>query len=144
MGTAAKRTAARSNTTKKAKAAEPLKEVNLLDALPTPEAVEKQAKSPYPEGVQYFSYQPKDGSAPILLAINGFDPPDKVWHFDIAQLPVLTQTWKWMDKAKVPKHIQRQAQMLPDAEYFKMFDEWFEVMKALRGGGPKGAVTAGK
>jgi hypothetical protein len=127
------------------------KEVNLLAAptehvvLPKPEEAEAQAKSPYPEGVQYFSYQPKDGGEPILLAVNGFENPTKVWLFDIAQMPWLSQTWAWMRKANIPKAIQRQAQLLPDDEYFDMFDEWFDVMKKMRGiAGPKGAVTAGK
>lgn len=77
-----------------------------------------------------FSYKPKDGSEPILLAMNGFDAPNKVWLFDLAQQPVLSQTWAWMRKANIPKDIQRQAQMLPDDEYFKMFDAWFDAMKA--------------
>lgn len=141
MGAAAKKIA----TQKKSpvKDAEP-KEVNLLKALPTPEAAAAELKSPYPDGVQFFPYQPKDGGAPILLAVNGFDLPDKLWFFDVSQLPRLAQTWKWMDRAKVPKGIQRRAQMLSDAEYFEMFDQWFETMKTLQGGGPKGAVTAGK
>jgi len=124
----------------------PLKEVNVLNPpeefieLPKPE----QVKSPYPVGVQFFSYQPKDGSDPILLAINGFDNPDKLWFFDLAQLPKLSQTWRWMDKAGVPKAIQRRAQSLPDEEYFGMLDEWFETMTKYRQAGPKGAVTVGK
>lgn len=145
MATAAKKVGARANSAKKRppEKFEP-KEVNLLEGLPTPKEAEAQAKSPYPKGVQYYSYQPKQGGKPILLALDGFDPPDKLWFFDLAQLPKLSQTWLWMDRAKVPKDIQRQAQMLPDGEYFAMFDEWFEVMKLMRGGGPKGAVTAGK
>jgi hypothetical protein len=145
MPAAAKKAGTRANSTKKRppEQFEP-KEVDLLAGLPTPEQAEKQAKSPYPTNVQVYAYQPKDGSEPILLALNGFTPPDKLWHFDVAQLPPLSQTWKWMERANIPKDIQRRAQTLPDAEYFAMFDEWFGVMKALRGGGPKGAVTAGK
>lgn len=142
MATAAAKTrATRANTTKKRppEKFEP-PEINLLEELPTP----TQAKSPYPNSVQAYAYQPKDGSEPILLPLNGFTPPDKLWHFDIAQLPPLAQTWKWMDRANVPKDIQRQAQMLPDAEYFEMFDEWFSVMQKFRAVGPKGAVTVGK
>lgn len=112
--------------------------------LPKPDDVVAQANSPYPPTVQTYAYQPKDGGEPILLALDGFDPPDKLWHFDVAQLPVLSQTWKWMERARVPKSVQRQAQMLPDVEYFHMFDEWFDVMRKLRGAGPKGAVSAGK
>lgn len=133
---AAKKAVAQANSQKK-------RPPELHVELPKPEELE-QKKSPYPEGVQYFSYQPKGGGEPILLALNGFTPPDKVWHFDVAQLPPLTQTWKWMDRANVPKAIQRQAQMLPDSEYFDMFDEWFDVMRKLRGAGPKGAVTSAK
>lgn len=123
------------------------KVVNLLSGvLPTPEAAaEKVAEaqkvpSPYPDGVGTWTYQPKDEkSAPIILPTTHFQPSDKLWHFDLAQLPMLAQTWKWMDRANVPKRIQRQAQLLPDAEYFAMFTEWFNVMIA-----PKDAVTAGK
>jgi hypothetical protein len=138
MATAAvKKVGARANSPKQRPAA---KEVNVFEALPKPDDL---AKGPYPKGVRVFSYQPKDGSEPILLAMNGYEQPDKVWHFDVAQLPILSQTWKWMDRANIPKDIQRQAQSLPDAEYFEMFNKWFEAMKVLHGG-PKGAVTAGK
>lgn len=142
-GSAAKKTGARANSPKQRPKA--VKEVNLLESLPKPKDVEAQAKSPYPEGVNFFSYQPKAGGDPILLAINGFESPDKLWHFDVAQLPILSQTWKWMERANIPKAIQRQAQALPDGEYFKMFDEWFEIMRVARGiAAPKGAVTSGK
>lgn len=106
--------------------------------LPKPDEL---VKSPYPETVRVYAYQPKDGGEPILLAMNGFEVPDKVWHFDTAQLPILSQTWKWMDRANIPKDIQRRAQMLPDTEYFAMFDEWFAAMKIQSAAG---AVTAGK
>lgn len=119
-------------------------EVNLLENLPTPAKAEAEFKSPYPEGVQYYQYDPRDGSAPIYLALSGFDRPDKVWFFDLAQLPRLAQTWAWMNHAKVPKAIQRQACSLPDAEYFAMFDEWFDVQRKLNNAGPAGAVTSGK
>jgi hypothetical protein len=146
MAATAKKAGTRANSQKKRPPElfeEKPKEVNLLEGLPTPEDVQAK-QSPYPEGVHVFSYQPKDGSEPILLALDGFEVPDKLWHFDMAQLPILSQTWAWMRKANIPKEIQRRAQMLPDPEYFDMFDEWFEVMKQMRGGGPKGAVTAGK
>jgi hypothetical protein len=133
MVTAAKKTGAKQKPATAAK----------LDALPTPDEAEKQAKSPYPDTVRVYAYQPKGGGEPILLALNGFEVPDKLWHFDVAQLPLLSQTWKWMDRANIPKAIQRQALSLPDKEYFEMFDEWFSVMTKLRGAA-KGAVTAGK
>lgn len=149
-GSAAKKTGARANSTKQrpkgstVERMQAAQEINLLDTLPTPDAVAAQAKSPYPEGVKFFSYTPKGGGDPILLAINGFEPPTKVWLFDLSQQPILSQTWAWMRKANVPKDIQRQCQLLPDVEYFEMFDQWFDAMKAARGGGPKGAVTSGK
>lgn len=137
MPTPAKRVGTRANTSKKRPA-------EVVD-LPKPDDLEQQAKSPYPKGVQIFSYQPEDGSSPIPLPVNGFEQPNKLWHFDVAQLPRLAQTWKWMDHANIPKHIQRQTQMLPDLEYFKMFDAWFEACRAAnQAGGPKGAVTSGK
>lgn len=114
----------------------------VVDGLPLPDDLAESVKSPYPKGIRYFSYQPKAGGDPILLAITGFDPPSKTWHFDVAQLPVLSQTWKWMSHANIPKDIQRQAQSLPDPEYFAMFDEWFAVMKAMHA--PRGAISSGK
>lgn len=171
-GSAAKKTGARANSPKK----RATKEVNLLDAvsiaaaqqgddantlnapeefvprekLPTPEELEAKANEPkplYPEGVATFAYQPEAGGKPILLAINGFESPSKLWLFDIAQLPILSQTWAWLDKANVPREIQRRAMELPDDEYFRMYDQWFEAMRLARQAepsGPKGAVTAGK
>ena len=133
---AAKTRATRANTAKQ----KPVEHV----VLPKPDDVEQESKSPYPKGVRVYAYQPKDGSDPILLAMNGFDLPDKVWHFDLAQLPILSQTWQWMERAKIPKDIQRRACALPDSEYFGMFDEWFDAMKVLQGGAPRGAVTSGK
>lgn len=111
-----------------------------LPELPKPDEV----ASPYPATVRVYAYKPKGGGPPILLAMDGFEVPDKLWHFDIAQLPVLSQTWKWMERANIPKDIQRQAQMLPDSEYFGMFDEWFAAMRIANSAGPKGAVTVGK
>lgn len=147
MTAATKKAGTRANSAKKRPPevhVEKPKEVNLLEGLPTPDEVEKQAKTPYPATVRVYAYQPKDGSEPILLPLNGFEQPDKVWHFDTAQLPVLAQTWAWMRRANVPKPIQRQACSLPDDEYFGMFDEWFDVMKKFRDAGPRGAVTSGK
>lgn len=143
MTAAAKRVGTRANSPKKRPAVRAVKSSPTEHVeLPTPDDAERQAKSPYPKGVRVFSYQPKDGSEPILLAMNGFETPDKLWHFDVAQLPILSQTWKWMERAKIPKAIQRQAQMLPDPEYFKMFDQWFNAMKAQNA--PKGAISVGK
>lgn len=118
--------------------------VNLFEGLPTPKEAAAQAfPSPYPKGVKVWTYQPEDKTAaPILLPLTGFAQGDKLWHFDLAQLPILAQTWRWMDRAKVPKDVQRQAQMLSDTEYFAMFNAWFDAMKAEQA--PKGAVSAGK
>jgi hypothetical protein len=120
--------------------------VNVFEGLPTPKEAEAEAKaipSPYPEGVSVWVYQPKDEKlAPIVLPTSGFQPTNKLWHFDLAQLPILAQTWKWMDRANVPKAIQRQTQLLDDGEYFAMFNEWLAIVMSDRA--PKGAVTAGK
>jgi hypothetical protein len=141
---AAKKAGAQGNAVKKRPPTRhvELPKVDLLqDAeLPNPDSVEEQAKSPYPPGVLVFEYQPNDGSDPIPLAMNGFKTPDKVWHFDVAQMPILSQTWEWMKRANIPKDIQRRAQMLPDAEYFGMFDKWFDAMKVAQ----KGALSSGK
>lgn len=111
--------------------------------LPKPEDVAAEANSPYPKGVNVWAYQPEDEKAsPILLPLNGFQSGDKLWFFDLAQLPILNQTWRWMDRANVPKPIQRQAQVLSDKEYFAMFNKWFDLMKAAQA--PKGSLTAGK
>lgn len=135
--TAAKRVG---TTTRKRKPPASVVDRMVAAGLPAPEQVEP--KGPYPKNVRVFAYQPKDGSEPILLALNGFEKPTKVWLFDLSQQPVLSQTWAWMRKANVPKDIQRRANLLEDAEYFDMFDQWFAAMTANNA--PKGAVTAGK
>jgi hypothetical protein len=152
MAAAPKKAGARKVTTKRA----PVKRTESDDseggiaaavaaakALPTPEQAAAQVNSPYPKGVVTWTYQPKDEkSALIVLPVTGIRPGDKLWHFDLAQLPILAQTWKWMDRANVPKQIQRQCQLLADDEYFEMFNAWFDAMKAAVA--PKGSLTAGK
>lgn len=116
---------------------------SVVDVLPTPKDAEAELLSPYPKDVKVWTYQPEDeGSAPIPLPLTGFAPGDKLWHFDLAQLPILAQTWKWMERANVPKDIQRQAQILDDREYFGMFNKWFDAMKSEQA--PKGSLTSGK
>lgn len=133
----------KSRTPRSAQSEDEGKSVNVLEALP-PKVAVPQKRSPYPDHVQTFAYQPEAGGEPILLPLNGFEQPDKVWHFDVAQMPPLAQTWAWMRKVGVPKDIQRRACALPDPEYFAMFDKWFEVMRAFLKVGPAGAVTSGK
>lgn len=146
---AAKKTGTRANSAKKRPVGSTVDRMKAVQdsppELPKPDDVAAQAKKPpYPETVTVYAYKPKGGGPPILLAMDGFEVPDKLWHFDNSQFPILTQTWNWMRRANIPKDIQRQTQLLPDSEYFDMFDEWFEAMRILRGGAPKGAVTAGK
>lgn len=140
MAAAAKKVAAVRKSKTESPDSDDLKVVNVL---PTPKDAAAELKSPYPKGVDYWTYQPEDEKLePIMLPLNGFTPGDKLWHFDLAQLPILTQTWRWMDKVGVPKHVQRQTQILDDTEYFAMFGKWFDAMKA--GQAPKGSVTPGK
>lgn len=147
MSAPAKKPAARRNSgaRKQRPAAVKVNPPEEFTGLPKPEEVAAQGPpSMYPKGTELFTYKPKDGGKAILLPLNGFERPDKLWHFDVAQLPILNQTWAWMDRAGVPKIIQRQTQMLPDAEYFEMYNAWFDAMVKFNQSAPKGALTAEK
>jgi hypothetical protein len=87
-----------------------------------------QRKSAYPEGTQLFSYTPKDPTSEIIELPLEFEKPDKVWLWEQNQQPYLSQTWNWLDRANVPKEVQRQCVSLPDEEYMEMFKVWFQAM----------------
>lgn len=91
-------------------------------------------KPDYPEGTKLFSYTPKGGGKPIQFPTE-FEKPDKLWLWELTQLPFLSQTFAWMDRAGVPKEIQRVAVSLPDDEYPELFTSWF---KAMGGGATPG------
>ena len=94
----------------------------------------ESARSLYPKGTELFSWNPKGGGETLLLPME-FEKPDKVWLWDQAKLPFLSQTFRWMEKANVPNDIQRKVCALPDDEYMEMFGEWF---KAMGGGATPG------
>jgi len=108
----------------------PVEDVEDVEA----EAPVEDKKSPYPEGTELFSWTPKSGDEILEFPMH-FDKPDKVWLWDQGQLPFLSQTFRWMERAKVPKEIQRRACALPDDEYMDMFTAWF---KAMGGGATPG------
>lgn len=105
-------------------------EPELIETVEPVEAVELS----YPEGTQLFSWEPKGGGEKLYLP-KDFERPDKVWLWDQAQLPFLSQTFRWMERANVPKDIQRKVCSLPDDEYLELFTAWF---KAMGGGATPG------
>jgi hypothetical protein len=88
---------------------------------PLPEKVSR-----YPEGVKLWTYKSKRGEI-IELPLE-FNKPDKLWLWELKDQPFLTQTWAWLERAGVPKDIQRQCVSLPDDEYMDMFSDWFSAM----------------
>lgn len=89
--------------------------------------------SRYPEGTELFKYKSKGGEI-IELPLE-FVKPDKLWLWELKDQPFLSQTWAWLDRAGVPKDVQRQCVSLPDDEYMDMFTDWF---KAMGGGATPG------
>ena len=99
------------------------------------EPPKKFKKSPYPEGTQLFTYQPKNEKAENIQLPMEFDRPNKLWLWEQSKTPYLSQTWAWLNRAGVPDSVQRQCVSLPDDEYFEMFTQWF---KAMGGGATPG------
>jgi hypothetical protein len=87
----------------------------------------------YPDGMKLWTYKSKGGEI-IELPLE-FIKPDKLWLWELKDLPFLSQTWAWLDRANVPKPVQRLCVSLPDDEYMDMFTEWF---KAMGGGATPG------
>jgi hypothetical protein len=87
----------------------------------------------YPEGTELFSYTPTNGET-IWFPLNGFQMPGAVWLWEQYEKPFHAQSWEWMNRAKIPRWMQRKAVELEEnnlSEYMDMFEQWF---KALSGG----------
>lgn len=82
--------------------------------------------SRYPEGTKLWTYKSKAGET-IELPLE-FDKPDKLWLWELKDQPFLSQTWAWLERAGVPRDVQRQCVSLPDDEYMDMFSDWFSAM----------------
>lgn len=126
-------TAQTMNSVQRMQAAQRGPEIHVVNGDAKPEDKPKELPD-YPEGTKLFSYTPKSGGKPIQMPME-FDRPNKVWLWELSQQPFLVQTWQWMDRANVPKQVQRRAVELPDDEYTDMFNEWF---KAMGGGATPG------
>jgi len=91
---------------------------------------EDQTESPYGDQPT-FSYQPADGSEPIVFPksaalweeVDGKKALEFLW--EVRKLNEAYQSFEFMDRAKVPDDIQRRVIRLPDDERRKFFDSWF-------------------
>lgn len=87
---------------------------------------------PLYDGVETFSFNPADGSGPIVFPkssvlweeVDGKRALEFLW--EIRRLNEAYQSFEFMDRAKVPAEIQRRVVRLPDDERRKFFDEWFD------------------
>jgi hypothetical protein len=105
--------------------------------------VETPVELPY-DGQPTFSYQPKDGSEPIVFPkssvlweeSDGVTPFKFLWK--IRKMNQWYQSYEFMDRAKVPDEIQERVVDLSDAERRQFFDAWFSDLNE-----PPDDTTAG-
>lgn len=92
---------------------------------------ERVTESPYGDRPT-FTYRPEDGSEPIIFPkssvlweeVDGVKPIKFLWK--VRKLSEVYQTFEFMDRAKVPDHIQERVLDLPDDERGTFFDHWFK------------------
>jgi hypothetical protein len=108
-------------------------ETETVDApnVAAPEAAPPVTKAPptHPYGdVEVFVYQPKDGSAPIVMpAINTVRPTQK-FFWTIYRLNEMFQSFEWLNLAKVPRSVQERIMDLGEKDVYEqadLFRQWF-------------------
>lgn len=80
---------------------------------------------------QEFSYQPEDGSDPIVFPkasvlwgeVGGVKALKFLWK--VRKLNEAYQSFEFMDRAQVPDDMQERVVDLPDEERRKFFNKWF-------------------
>lgn len=99
-----------------------------------------EAESLY-DGQPTFTYQPEDGSEPIVFpksAVLWEEVDDKKaleFLWEIRKLNEAYQSFEFMDRAKVPNDVQRRVVRLPDDERRKFFEQWFSDLTDPPAGG---------
>lgn len=95
--------------------------------LPADETAQQDAKDESEPPATGFVWTPKSGGKPIVLPTE-FPSPDKLWLWERYNENFTTQSFAWLEWAKVPKAVQRRCVSLPDDEYFEMLTAWFKHM----------------
>jgi hypothetical protein len=110
---------------------------------PTPEAAEPEVHNPYGEkAIFVFKPQsvkhPDDSTAPIVLPHISTLDADVEFFWELDQLDPMHQAFRYMQKAGVPRDIQRRVVRLPDDEMGRCLRNWFMGIVTPQGVGPPG------
>lgn len=110
------------------------------DSSPAVPAEPKVPDHPY-GSTKVFSYDPKDGSPPIVLPHISTCIPDALFLYDNRNKDELRQCFAWMDRAGVPDEIGRRVWMLPPGEQAAIVSGWFSGLVV---NGPQGVAPPGE
>ncbi|AMQ66957.1 tail assembly chaperone [Mycobacterium phage Bipper] len=135
-----KRTAA----AKSKAAAQPAAVESTAAADPTPDAdpasgVLAALSRLYPKGSALFVFTATDGTKIPFPKFSTVPQPPRSFFWQLYQLEPLFQGFEWMKRAGVPMEIQAIAVEFPEADYDRLFDEWFADSQLTAGG--IGALT---
>lgn len=87
--------------------------------------VEEKKTHPIYGDKPLYTYQPLDGSEPIVFPHISTCRPTPVFFYDNRNKSEMHQAFAWMDLAGVPDHIGRRLFVLPDHEQATLLREWF-------------------
>jgi hypothetical protein len=82
--------------------------------------------------------KPGDSMAPIVLPHISTIDADVEFFWEIDELDPMHQSFRYMNRALVPKDIQRRVVRLPDDEMGRLFRAWFMGILTPQGVGPPG------
>ena len=76
-----------------------------------------------------YSYQPKDGSEPIVFPHISTCSPTALFFYENRNMDEMHQAFAWMDLCSIPTAIGRRLFLLPDEEQGVLLREWFGGLK---------------
>jgi hypothetical protein len=96
---------------------------------------------PEPEKEKVFTFVAKEGDdrEPIELPLE-FDRPDfsdaddRVWLFDLREMPFHEQLWTWIRRAKLPRAVAHRIVRLPFGEQVKCVEGWLKAAQGVGAG----------
>ena len=111
----------------------------LFESAPQEAVKDEAPAATHPYGnKQVYSYQPKDGSSPIVFPAIIEVNADAYFFWKIYDMNEMFQAFEWMKKADVPRDIQSRVMLLDDAEKAAFFAGWFNAVTAPQGVTPPG------
>ena len=106
-----------------------------------PEQQAQIEQKPEPEPPPQFEFIPAvgDDRSPIKLPLDfnkpDFDKPeDRIWLFDLADLPPHERMWVWLRRAQIPRFLAHRVVALPIEEQAKCIENWLRAAQGVGAG----------